>query len=262
MIEIDLSKLERGTHTGNVKVTRKGKTFYRKQRIGQKEVDKKDTLSIYKNTLTKMDSDELKQQIDIIHDEYPQINKAMDDWYHGFGEMSLIRDITTTFRMSPESVDFIDKKHSIDKKTIEGYKKMYYITQQYLKSKNIEHVIAYRGVGLGIDNEFEDKEVGEFIDIKQYNVSSWSTEPDMAKEFAENHKDGGVVLMTFVPINKVFIHPDCPSEYSSDFGEDEIIVMGSEIECSIVEFYSLDDNKEKYDEDEEEDDNDDWKYEE
>ena len=41
MIEIDLSKLERGTHTGNVKVTRKGKTFYRKQRIGQKEVDKK-----------------------------------------------------------------------------------------------------------------------------------------------------------------------------------------------------------------------------
>ena len=36
-IEIDLSKLERGTHVGRVKVTRGGKTFYRKQRVGQKE---------------------------------------------------------------------------------------------------------------------------------------------------------------------------------------------------------------------------------
>lgn len=36
-IEIDLTKLERGTHEGRVKVTRGGKTFYRKQRVGQKE---------------------------------------------------------------------------------------------------------------------------------------------------------------------------------------------------------------------------------
>ena len=38
-IEIDLglfTKIERGTHTGRVKVTRKGKTFWREQRIGQK----------------------------------------------------------------------------------------------------------------------------------------------------------------------------------------------------------------------------------
>lgn len=40
-IEIDLSKLERGTHIGRVKVTRGGKTFWRKQRIGQKEEEKK-----------------------------------------------------------------------------------------------------------------------------------------------------------------------------------------------------------------------------
>ena len=36
-IEIDLNKIERGTHEGRVKVTRGGKTFYRKQRVGQKE---------------------------------------------------------------------------------------------------------------------------------------------------------------------------------------------------------------------------------
>ena len=36
-IEIDLRKVERGTHIGQVKVTRGGKTFYRKQRVGRKE---------------------------------------------------------------------------------------------------------------------------------------------------------------------------------------------------------------------------------
>lgn len=38
-IEIDIRKLERGTHIGRVKVTRNGKTFWRKQRVGQKSVD-------------------------------------------------------------------------------------------------------------------------------------------------------------------------------------------------------------------------------
>lgn len=42
-IEIDLTKIERGTHEGRVKVTRGGKTFWRKQRVGQKEPEKKET---------------------------------------------------------------------------------------------------------------------------------------------------------------------------------------------------------------------------
>ena len=41
-IEIDLTKLERGTHIGRVKVTRGGKTFYRKQRVGRKEKEKEE----------------------------------------------------------------------------------------------------------------------------------------------------------------------------------------------------------------------------
>ena len=45
-IEIDLLKLERGTHEGRVKVTRGGKTFYRKQRVGQKESGEGDGISI------------------------------------------------------------------------------------------------------------------------------------------------------------------------------------------------------------------------
>lgn len=43
MIEIDISKIERGTRTGNVKVTRDGKSFYRKQRVGKKDSPRKGT---------------------------------------------------------------------------------------------------------------------------------------------------------------------------------------------------------------------------
>lgn len=41
MIEIDTNKFERGTHEGRVKYTRGGKTFYRNQRVGRKESEKK-----------------------------------------------------------------------------------------------------------------------------------------------------------------------------------------------------------------------------
>ena len=39
IIEIDLTKLERGTRTGKVRVHRGGKVFYREQRLGRKEHD-------------------------------------------------------------------------------------------------------------------------------------------------------------------------------------------------------------------------------
>ena len=42
-IEINISKLERGTHEGTVKVTRGGTTFRRKQRVGRKEPEKKES---------------------------------------------------------------------------------------------------------------------------------------------------------------------------------------------------------------------------
>lgn len=48
-IEIDLAKLDRGTHVEQVRVTRGGKTFYRKQRVGRKEVDKPESFKDIKN---------------------------------------------------------------------------------------------------------------------------------------------------------------------------------------------------------------------
>ena len=50
-IEIDLLKLERGLRTGRVKVTRGGKTFWRKQRIGQKVAG--DVFGIYREEAEK-----------------------------------------------------------------------------------------------------------------------------------------------------------------------------------------------------------------
>lgn len=46
-IEIDLTKIERGTHVGRVKVTRGGKTFYREQRVGRKEPEKVDDKPLF-----------------------------------------------------------------------------------------------------------------------------------------------------------------------------------------------------------------------
>ena len=48
-IEINLTKLERGTHVGRVKVTRSGKTFWRKQRVGRKEAEKKNIPMVLNN---------------------------------------------------------------------------------------------------------------------------------------------------------------------------------------------------------------------
>lgn len=44
MIEIDLRKVERGTHTAPVKITRDGKVFYQQRRVGQKDKDKGDDM--------------------------------------------------------------------------------------------------------------------------------------------------------------------------------------------------------------------------
>lgn len=61
-IEIDLSKLERGTHEGRVKVTRGGKTFWRKQRIGQKGDEK--VLAMVIDKEVKVISDKLEGYAD------------------------------------------------------------------------------------------------------------------------------------------------------------------------------------------------------
>lgn len=66
-IEIDLSKLERGTHIGRVKVIRGGKTFWRKQRVGVKEgEERKYRRNYYKDRFKSYDS--LPSRIDISKD--------------------------------------------------------------------------------------------------------------------------------------------------------------------------------------------------
>ena len=49
MIEINLQKLDRGTHKGPVKVTRDGKTFTQYRRVGKKEPEKNDNPRSYSN---------------------------------------------------------------------------------------------------------------------------------------------------------------------------------------------------------------------
>ena len=57
MIEINLQKLQRGTHTAPVKVTRDGKTFYQQRRVGRKKTDGDITKKIrdYEDTIREQD---------------------------------------------------------------------------------------------------------------------------------------------------------------------------------------------------------------
>ena len=68
-IEINLSKLERGTHKGRVKVTRGGKTFWREQRLGRQEIDAK----------SKVTSESIHKAPALFFDSYADALKYVDD---------------------------------------------------------------------------------------------------------------------------------------------------------------------------------------
>ena len=105
-IEIDLSKLERGTHVGRVKVTRGGKTFWRKQRVGTKEEEK--TVKITKP------NPEIMEYIKYSHDIMTQHRIGHDS---GFVKVDSEKgtftwqnldytDWSTGVRCKPKPVDF------------------------------------------------------------------------------------------------------------------------------------------------------------
>ena len=233
-IEIDLNKLERGMREGQVKVTRGGKTFWRKQRIGRKEVSKVDKLTMFRDNLTEMSDDDLKEQMSIIESEYPAVRQGLVNWYRNESMKSFDGQLSGVFNMPVENSrsDNIE----VDLDTAEGYKKIYFVTQEYLSRTDPDgEIIIHRGLGPKSYQRYKNLESGESIDIKQYNVSSWTSDYDMALEFAKLDDNGGVMIEAMMPNDRVFIHPDCAPDLSDDYGESEIIVMGNEVNAVMGE---------------------------
>lgn len=102
-IEIDLSKLERGTHVGRVKVTRGGKTFWREQRVGVKE-ERKYRKNYYKDRFKPYDS--LPSQIDMSKDRI--VKQSIDKMVEYSGESGC--EAITTFSIKDNKLERITLK--------------------------------------------------------------------------------------------------------------------------------------------------------
>ena len=74
IIEINLVKVERGLREARVRVERKGRVFYRRQRVGRKEPERKYRKNYYKDRFKSYDS--LPSKIDISRDRI--IKQAID----------------------------------------------------------------------------------------------------------------------------------------------------------------------------------------
>lgn len=103
-IEINLLKLERGLREGRVKVTRGGKTFYRKQRIGVKESERKYVKNYYKDRFKSYDS--LSSKIDMSKDRI--IKQSIDKMVEYSGESGC--EAITTFSIKDNKLERITLK--------------------------------------------------------------------------------------------------------------------------------------------------------
>lgn len=103
-IEIDLTKLERGLREGRIKVTRGGKTFYRRQRVGTKESERKYAKNYYKDRFKSYDS--LPPKIDMSKDRI--IKQSIDKMVEYSGESNC--EAITTFSIKDNKLERITLK--------------------------------------------------------------------------------------------------------------------------------------------------------
>ncbi len=104
MIEIDLIKLDRGTHTEMVNVKRGGTVFRRKQRVGQKDKPKKvdaelkdiiDTLSQYSKEYKSDNNPKMEADCNTI---ISLLDNDVDKAYNTFSKSDLRYDISSTYK--------------------------------------------------------------------------------------------------------------------------------------------------------------------
>lgn len=209
--------------------------------------EQKPDISEFKQKLSGMDDSTLKSQIEIIENEYPEVEDGFQNWYDNSSMKILDGQLSALFGMSGDSSRA--GKTDLDSKTAEGYLKIYAVTQEYLKrTEPSGKTIINRGLGPNSYQKYKNLESGEKINIKQYNISSWTNDYDISAEFAGLDPSGGVIIETYVPTNRIFIHPDISPGIASRYGEGEIVLMGSKIDATMAESFEP-----EYDDEEDED---------
>lgn len=92
------TKAERGTHRAKVKVTMGGKTFYREQMVGKKDIDSKTPLGSTRSKIDLIDK-EIKR-LTKIQNESP---KHSDEWKIMDKKIDKLIDQKTEFFLNPST---------------------------------------------------------------------------------------------------------------------------------------------------------------
>ncbi|MHA1886904.1 MAG: hypothetical protein ACTSX0_02665 [Promethearchaeota archaeon] len=106
IFEINLTKVERGIREAKVRVERKGKVFYRRQRVGRKSPERKYRKNYYKDRFKSYDS--LPAKIDISKDRI--IKQSIDRMVKYSGDTG--RESITTFSVKDNKIERAAFKNS------------------------------------------------------------------------------------------------------------------------------------------------------
>ena len=179
--------------------------------------------------------DEAKKEIKNILMNDGFVNIGKDKWYEG--DMKIF-DTLFTDTMG------LDKSKSRDENAVftpsdttkANMKEMYLVNQDYLQKKYGNTMTLYRGVNGNTYDEFKNLKEGEKASVDTYNISSWSSDPNIAERFAKGSKKG-VVIKVEVPTKYILIHHDTfdvPEDYKD---EKEVVLGGNQFTGKIMSFH-------------------------
>ena len=125
-------------------------------------------------------------------------------------------------------------KFGVDRKNMVGLLKMRACTQAFLNLAYPDSgvVTVYRGVDADAWEKFKGMGLGNSIEFDTYNVSCWTTNPEVAKNFLR--KQGhGIVAKADVPKEQIVLHHvigDAPFQ-----SESEITVIGNKFSAELFD---------------------------
>jgi len=168
------------------------------------------------------------------------VREAVGDWYQGVEMEKLEAHVTNLFGMSEGKARkenahrYKQSKFGIDRNNMVSFLKMRACTQAFLKLAYPDSgvVTVYRGVDADTWEKFKDSGLGNSIEFDTYNVSCWTTDPEVAKNFLR--KQGhGIVAKADVPKEQIVLHHvigDAPFQ-----SESEITVIGNKFSAELFD---------------------------
>jgi len=192
-----------------------------------------------------------KSEVDLINivqsvlDGCRNLELNLMSWYQG--EMSGLDGIVTdVFRMGVGNTRYMKRfgKEPLgvrDKDDTKGTIKFYLANQMFAKKFLADKdglVTVYRGVNGGTYKRMDatNIKIGEKVDFDCYNLTYWSLSREVADEFVA--ADGGVVVETKIPYQRVFAHYELGDSSFKD--EKEITVFGGKVPGTIVDVRDID----------------------